>query len=80
MVKIENREINQYKSKLKQMRVASGFTQNELSQLSGINVKSIASYEQDTDKIINASVKTLYLLSECLNCSIEDLIDTNFIK
>ena len=53
MIRIENEEINSYKSKLKKIRVSNGMTQSELSELSGINIKSIASYEQNPEKINN---------------------------
>ena len=54
MIRIENEEINSYKSKLKKIRVSNGMTQSELSELSGINIKSIASYEQNPEKQISA--------------------------
>ena len=77
---ISNKEINSYKSKLKRMRIASGMTQSELSQLSGINIKSIAAYEQSPEKINNASVKSVYNLADCLACDIKDIIEVEFIK
>lgn len=80
MIKIENKELNSYKSKLKRLRVSSGMTQDDLSQLSGINIKSISAYEQDPIKINKASVDTLYILAESLNCNIEDLIEIELIK
>ena len=80
MIKIENKELNSYKSKLKRLRVSSGMTQDDLSQLSGINIKSISAYEQDPVKINKASVDTLYILAESLNCNIEDLVETELIK
>ena len=79
MITIENEEINSYKSKLKRIRVASGMTQSELSELSGINIKSIASYEQSPEKINHASVESVYILSDCLNCTIEDLVEKDFL-
>ena len=75
MIKIENEEIKKYKSKLKRMRVSSGMTQGELSGLSGINIKSIASYEQNPEKINKASVESVYNLADCLGCSIDDIIE-----
>ena len=44
MIKIENKIINSYKSNLKKIRTAIGMTQQELSDLSGINIKSIAAF------------------------------------
>lgn len=80
MIKIQNKEINSYKSKLKRIRVSVGMTQNELADISGINIKSIASYEQNPEKINNASVKSLYILANCLGCEIEDILETELIS
>lgn len=79
MINIENEEINSYKSNLKKIRVSSGLTQNELSELSGINIKSIASYEQYPERINHASVESIFILSDCLNCNIEDLIEKDML-
>lgn len=80
MIHIENEEIKSYKSRLKRIRVSSGLTQTELAHLSGINVKSIASYEQNPNKINKASVETIYNIADSLGCNIEDLIEKNFIQ
>lgn len=79
MIKIENEEIKKYKSKLKRMRVSSGMTQGELSELSGINIKSIASYEQNPEKINKASAESIYNMSDCLGCDMEDLMEKEYI-
>ena len=73
--KIDNPELKQYKSKMKKMRVARGMTQSELSELSDVNVKSIAYYEQYPDKINKASVETLLKICDSLGCEITDIID-----
>lgn len=80
MIKIENKELNSYKSNLKRIRVSSGLTQNDLATLSGINIKSISAYEQDPIRINKASADTLFILSESLNCNIEDLIEKSLIR
>lgn len=79
MIKIENATIKGYKSKLKRIRVSSGMTQEELSKLSGINIKSIAAYEQNPEKINKASVESVYNLSDCLGCSIDDIIQKEYL-
>ena len=79
MIKIENKELNSYKSNLKRIRVSSGLTQYDLAALSGVNIKSISAYEQYPDRINKASVDTVYMLSESLNCSIEDLMEKTYI-
>lgn len=79
MIHIENKEIKSYKSQLKRIRVSNGLTQTELANLSGINVKSIASYEQNPNKINKASVETIYNIADSLGCTIEDLIEKKYI-
>lgn len=79
MITITNTEINSYPSKLKQIRTSYGLTQQELSSLSGINIKSIASYEQDPEKINRASVETIYNIADSLGCDINDIIETRFL-
>ena len=80
MIKIENEEIKGYTSKLKRIRVANGMTQRELSELSGINIKSIAAYEQDPGKINKASVESVYSIADCLSCDIKDIVETELFK
>lgn len=79
MIKIENKEIKAYKSNLKRIRVSMGLTQTELASLSGINVKSIASYEQAPKKINKASVETIYNIADSLGCNMEDIIEKRYI-
>lgn len=77
---IQNEEIKAYKSKLKRMRVSRGFTQQDLSDLSGINIKSIAVYEQIPEKMNKASLESAANLADCLGCVIEDLIERDYIQ
>ena len=77
---IKNPEIQSYESKLKKIRVCQGFTQQDLSKLSGINIKSIAAYEQTPSKINKASLETVASLADSLNCDIEDLVEYSYIK
>lgn len=79
MIRIENPEIQSYKSQLKKLRVSVGMTQAELSNLSGINIKSIAAYEQNPVKINKASVETIYTIADSLGCAIEDLIEKSYL-
>lgn len=80
MIKIENKELNSYKSNLKRIRVSSGLSQDELASLSGVNIKSISLYEQCPEKINKASIDTVFYLAESLNCNIEDLMEREYIK
>lgn len=80
MIRINNDEINAYPSKLKRVRMANGMTQQELSELSGVNIKSISAYEQTPNKINKASVETIFNIAECLNCDIKDIVETELLK
>lgn len=68
------------KSKLKVYREKIGMTQSELADLSGVNVKSIAAYEQTPYKINKASVETVSKLSDSLGCQLTDLVEFELLK
>lgn len=76
----EDPKIAKIKSKLKKLRICRGFTQDSLAELSGVNIKSIAAYEQNPQKLSNASVSTIIKLSDCLCCDIEDIINYETIE
>lgn len=78
--KIDNQEINSYKSNLKRMRTARGMTQGELANLTGINIKSIALYEQYPKKINKASIEKILKIANSLNCTVDDLVQHEFIS
>lgn len=61
--------------KLKQRRIACGYTQNQLAEASGINIRSLSCYEQDTEKFNKASVSAVIRIADCLGCAVEDNID-----
>lgn len=61
-------------SSLKEMRRKRKLTQEQLSLLSGVNIRSIKSYEQKENDILKAQVETILMLAEALDCSIEELI------
>lgn len=67
-------------SKLKTLRIQQGMTQKQLSEISGVNLKSIASYEQSDIALINASVKSVVSIADCLGCEVEDLINRKYIE
>lgn len=75
-IKIDNPEINDYKSKMKKIRIAKSMTQTELSLSSGVSIKSISYYEQYPDKINKASVETLLKICDSLGCEITDIIES----
>ncbi len=60
---------------LKRIRTVYGFTQAELSERSGVGLRSIQMYEQRNKNINKASVDTVYRLARVLGCTMEDLIE-----
>ena len=61
-------------NKLKKKRIENNYTQEELSLYSGISIRTIRAYEQETLDISKASCENVYILAKVLNCNIEDLI------
>lgn len=76
----EDPKIAKYSSKLKKARVSKGYTQEALSELSEVNIKSIASYEQNPAKLNAASISTVSKLADALGCDIVDLINWDYEK
>ena len=60
---------------LKRIRTTYGCTQAELSERSGVSLRSIQMYEQRNKNINKASADTVYSLAKVLGCSIEDLME-----
>ena len=63
------------KSKLQQIRKARGFTQQQLSDASGVTLRMIQLYEQKQNDISKAQVNVVINLAKALGCDVEDLID-----
>ena len=59
---------------LKTLRQKRKLTQEQLATLSGVNIRTIRSYEQGTNELAKAQGETLLMLAKALNCSVEDLI------
>lgn len=62
-------------TKLQKMRVAKGFSQKDLSVVTGVTVRTIQCYEQRTRSIDSARLKTLCALALGLNCRIADILE-----
>ena len=60
---------------LRRIRLAAGYSQSELSRLSGVNIRNIQLYEQGVQDINRASASTLAALARPLACAIEDLME-----
>lgn len=65
----------QRETKLKTIRENRGVSQKELSDLSGVKLRSIQMYEQRVNDIDKAQGQTLFKLARVLGCSIEDLLE-----
>lgn len=59
---------------LKEIRQKRKLTQEQLAALSGVNVRSIRSYEQSSNDITKAQGETLMMLAKALNCTVEELL------
>ena len=60
---------------LARFRTAAGFSQHELAERSGVNVRIIQSYEQRLRDINKAQLSTVAALAKALDCSTDDLIE-----
>ena len=74
MILYEDPKISALESNLKKARLIRGFTQEALSELSGVNLKSIAAYEQTPYKLNAASATTVQQLADALGVEMEDLM------
>ena len=63
------------KSKLHMIRKARGFTQQQLSEVSGVTLRMIQLYEQRQNDLNKAQVNVVIRLAKALGCDVEDLID-----
>lgn len=60
---------------LTRMRITSGFSQQELAERSGVNVRIIQSYEQRARDINKAQLSTAVSLAQALDCNPADLME-----
>lgn len=60
---------------LKRIRTTYGFSQAELSERSGVGLRSIQMYEQRNKNINKASADTVYRIAKVLGCAVEDLLE-----
>ena len=62
--------------KLKIMRTGAGLSQRQLSELSGVNLRTIQDYESNGGQVIDkASLRTLLNLAKALGCNIKDILE-----
>lgn len=63
------------KTKLYRIRKARGFTQQQLSEASGVTLRMIQLYEQRQNDINKAHVHVVLNLAKALGCDVEDLLE-----
>ena len=63
------------KSKLHTIRKARSFTQQQLSDASGVALRMVQLYEQKQNDLSKAQVNVVISLAKALGCEVEDLID-----
>lgn len=62
--------------KLKIMRTGAGLSQRQLSELSGVNLRTIQDYESNGGQMIDkANLRTLLNLVKALGCNIKDILE-----
>ena len=74
IINVFNEKIAKYNA-LKEIRTQSKISQDELSLLTGIPVRTIRAYEQGKLDLSKAQADTVLLLAKTLNCSVESLIN-----
>lgn len=62
------RRKEQGKNALRRIRKMAGYTQKDLSEQSGVTLRSIQQYEQGKKKIQKASAETVRALARSLGC------------
>ena len=60
---------------IQRIRKATGMSQSQLAQASGVAIRMIQSYEQGSKDINRAEGLRLYHLAQALSCTIEDLLE-----
>lgn len=68
------REEAESSGKLKKVRNAALMSQSDLAVASGVNIRSIRAYEQNTNNIERAEYHTLKMISSALRCDISDIV------
>lgn len=62
-------------TKLQCQRKRCGYSQRELSEKSGVNIRTLQQYELGTKNINKASVQAILSLARVLGCKAEDLLE-----
>lgn len=60
---------------LKKIRQLRGYSQSQLAEKSGVNVRIIQHYEQGSKNINHAKLETLLKLAIALDCQLLEILD-----
>ena len=60
---------------LESARRAAGFTRKKLSEISGVNCRTIEAYEQGKNNLNMASAETVRILARALNVPMEKIMN-----
>lgn len=61
--------------KLKELRRARGFSQIQLAEKTGLNVRTIQHYEQGSKNFDHARIDTILRVCIALDCKLEDILE-----
>lgn len=66
---------NEYRTKLKGVRIASGMTQSELAKETDLNVRVLQHYEQGSKNFDHSRIDTILKICLALKCEFSDIIE-----
>ncbi len=61
-------------TKLKQLRLAAGLSQNQLAEQAQLHVQALSKLDRGDRDILNVRLETALKIANALNCSVNDLI------
>lgn len=68
-------ERSDFKTNLAYLREDKRITQRELSERSGVSLRTLQDYEQGQKPINKAAAITVLRIAQALNCKVEDLLE-----
>ena len=67
-------------TKIKEVRLQKGLTQKELSEKSGVSIRTLQHYEQGSKNFDHARIDTLLNVCETLKCTLYDILENEDYK
>lgn len=61
-------------NRLKELREAKGWTQKQLAEASGVNLRMVQYYEQGRKDLGKAKITTVVRLATALGCNLAELV------